>query len=93
MHVSVLQLVRWALRLLERHGHRCDRVRLRKPVGPEAHLSSFYAICREFPGAEHPAVRDLEQVPFECSKVCSIFRLVWIVLGCFHVYSAVVRCF
>jgi len=40
----------------------CDRVRLRKPSGPEAHLSTFYAICRDFPGAEHPAVRDLEQV-------------------------------
>jgi hypothetical protein len=43
----------------------CGSVRLRKPgVGPEAHRSSFYAICRDFPGAGIPPMHDLDQVSY-----------------------------
>jgi hypothetical protein len=43
----------------------CGSVRLRKPaVGPEAHRSSFYAICRDFPGPGIPPMHDLDQVTY-----------------------------
>jgi hypothetical protein len=41
----------------------CGSVRLKKPgLGPEVHRSSFYVICRNFPGAGVPSLRDLGEV-------------------------------
>jgi hypothetical protein len=41
----------------------CGSVRLRKPgLGPDVHRSSFYIICRNFPGAGVASLRSLSEV-------------------------------
>jgi hypothetical protein len=50
----------------------CGSVRLRKPgVGPDVHRSSFYVICRNFPGAGLPALWDLLEVSQACLQSTS----------------------
>jgi hypothetical protein len=50
----------------------CGSIRLRKPgSGPDVHRSSFYVICRDFPGAGIPSLRDLDQVSNFCLQFTS----------------------